>query len=100
MVFLVRIAACLTMRVDAAVSASVTIPVYTQNPGGTAYPGLPDLPALTFTGSTSLNPGADHAPQVRNFRELVLADTMSYSDAASVIAASSSKTNPAFAGYF
>ena len=37
-------------------------PVYNQNPGGTVYPGLPDLPALTFTGATSLNAVADGAP--------------------------------------
>ena len=37
-------------------------PVYSQNPGGTVYPGLPDLPALSFTGSTSLHPVADQAP--------------------------------------
>ena len=36
-------------------------PVYNQNSGGTLYPGLPSLPALTFTGSTSLNPVADQA---------------------------------------
>ena len=48
-------------------------PVYTQNPGGTAYPGLPDLPALTFTGSTSLNPVADHAPLARETFPLLVA---------------------------
>ena len=37
-------------------------PVYNQNPGGTLYPGLPDLPALTFTGSSSFNPVAERAP--------------------------------------
>ena len=37
-------------------------PVYNQNPGGTVYPGLPDLPALTFTGSSSFNPVAERAP--------------------------------------
>ena len=37
-------------------------PLYNQNPGGTVYPGLPDLPALTFTGSISLNPVANHGP--------------------------------------
>jgi predicted dienelactone hydrolase len=37
-------------------------PVYNQNPGGTVYPGLPDLPALTFTASSSLNPVAENGP--------------------------------------
>jgi hypothetical protein len=37
-------------------------PLYNQNPGGAVYPGLPDLPALTFTGSTSLHPVAEQAP--------------------------------------
>ncbi|MDB6083421.1 MAG: hypothetical protein JWN43_1302 [Gammaproteobacteria bacterium] len=37
-------------------------PVYNQNPGGTVYAGLPDLPALTFTGSMSLHPVAEQAP--------------------------------------
>lgn len=48
-------------------------PVYNQNPGGTVYPGLPDLPALTFTGSTSLNPVADHAPLARDRFPLLVA---------------------------
>jgi hypothetical protein len=37
-------------------------PVYNQNPGGTRYPGLPDTPALTFTGSTSAHAIAEDAP--------------------------------------
>ena len=37
-------------------------PVYNQNPGGAVYPGLPDLPALSFQGSSSLHPVQDHAP--------------------------------------
>lgn len=37
-------------------------PLYNENPGGTVYPGLPDLPALTFTGSTSTQPVLDGAP--------------------------------------
>lgn len=36
-------------------------PVYNQNTGGTVYPGLPDLPALSFTGSSSFNPVAEQA---------------------------------------
>ena len=37
-------------------------PVYNENPGGAVYPGLPDLPALTFTGATSLNPVSEGTP--------------------------------------
>ena len=37
-------------------------PVYNQNPGGTVYPGLPDLPALTFVGSASAHPVSEGAP--------------------------------------
>src|SRR5271154_488177 len=40
-------------------------PVYNQNPGGTVYPGLPDTPAVTFTGSTSAHPIAEGAPLAR-----------------------------------
>ncbi|MDE2347677.1 MAG: hypothetical protein KGL92_04155 [Gammaproteobacteria bacterium] len=48
-------------------------PVYNQNPGGAVYPGLPDLPALSFTGSTSLNPVAEHAPLARGDFPLLVA---------------------------
>ena len=48
-------------------------PVYNQNPGGAVYPGLPDLPALTFTGSLSLNPVADGAPLTRDEFPLLVA---------------------------
>jgi hypothetical protein len=48
-------------------------PVYNQNPGGTVYPGLPDLPALTFTGSMSLNPVTDQAPLARERFPLLVA---------------------------
>jgi hypothetical protein len=48
-------------------------PVYNQNPGGTVYPGLPDLPALTFTGSMSLNPVADQAPLAKEKFPLLIA---------------------------
>lgn len=37
-------------------------PIYNQNPGGSVYPGLPDTPALTFTGSTSAHLIAEGAP--------------------------------------
>jgi dienelactone hydrolase len=36
-------------------------PVYSRNTGGTVYPGLPNLPALSFVGSSSLNPVSDNA---------------------------------------
>lgn len=48
-------------------------PVYNQNPGSTVYPGLPDLPALTFTGATSLNPVADRAPLAQETFPLLIA---------------------------
>ena len=48
-------------------------PVYNQNPGGAVYPGLPDLPALTFTGSASLNPVAEQAPLARDTFPLLVA---------------------------
>jgi dienelactone hydrolase len=48
-------------------------PVYNQNPGGTVYPGLPDLPPLTFTGSMSLNPVVDRAPLARARFPLLIA---------------------------
>jgi dienelactone hydrolase len=37
-------------------------PIYNQNPGGSVYPGLPDTPALTFTGSTSAHAIGEGAP--------------------------------------
>ncbi len=37
-------------------------PVYNQNPGGAVYPGLPDTPSLTFTGSLSAHEIAEGAP--------------------------------------
>jgi dienelactone hydrolase len=48
-------------------------PVYSQNDGGSVYPGLPDLPALSFTGSTSFNPVAEHAPLARGRFPLLVA---------------------------
>jgi Platelet-activating factor acetylhydrolase, isoform II len=48
-------------------------PVYNQNPGGAVYPGLPDLPALTFAGSTSLHPVAEQAPLARDTFPLLVA---------------------------
>jgi dienelactone hydrolase len=37
-------------------------PLYNENPGGTVYPGLPDLAPLTSAGATSLNPVLEGAP--------------------------------------
>jgi len=37
-------------------------PVYNANPGGAVYPGFPDVPALSFTGSLSSHPVAGGAP--------------------------------------
>ncbi len=37
-------------------------PLYNENPGGSVFPGLPDLPKLTSAGSTSLNPVLEGAP--------------------------------------
>jgi dienelactone hydrolase len=37
-------------------------PLYNENPGGAIYPGLPDLPAMTWDGSLSTNPIAENAP--------------------------------------
>jgi dienelactone hydrolase len=48
-------------------------PVYNKNPVSTIYPDLPDLPALTFTGSTSLNPVADRVPLARETFPLLIA---------------------------
>jgi dienelactone hydrolase len=48
-------------------------PVYNQNPGGALYPGLPDTPALTFTGSTSAHPVLENAPLARGTFPLLIA---------------------------
>jgi len=48
-------------------------PVYNQNPGGAVYPGLPDTPALTFTGSTSAHPIAEGAALARGRFPLLVA---------------------------
>ena len=37
-------------------------PIYNHNSGGSVYPGLPNLPALSFTGSSSFSPVAELAP--------------------------------------
>ena len=37
-------------------------PVYSQNPGGTVYPGLPNLPPMTFPAATSSHPVTEKAP--------------------------------------
>src|ERR1700761_1888941 len=48
-------------------------PVYTQNPGGAVYPGLPDTPGVTFAGSTSAHPIAEGAPLARGRFPLLVA---------------------------
>jgi hypothetical protein len=48
-------------------------PVYNQNPGGTVYPGLPDLPALTFPGSASAHPVSENAPLSKGIFPLLVA---------------------------
>src|ERR1700752_1214880 len=61
----------------ATTSAHVTYtwnnPIYNQNPGGTVYPGFPDLPALTFNGSPSFNPVREGAPLERASFPLLVA---------------------------
>ncbi len=37
-------------------------PIYNENPGGSVYPGLPDLASLTAEGSPSFNPVLEGAP--------------------------------------
>ncbi len=48
-------------------------PVYNQNPGSAVYPGLPDLPALSFPGSPSLHAVAEGAPIARGAFPLLMA---------------------------
>jgi predicted dienelactone hydrolase len=47
--------------------------VYNQNPGGSVYPGLPDTPALAFTGSLSAHEVAEGAPLARGRFPLLVA---------------------------
>lgn len=48
-------------------------PVYNQNPGGGIYPGLPDTPSLTFTGSLSAHEIAEAAPLAHGHFPLLVA---------------------------
>ena len=48
-------------------------PVYNSNPGGAVYPGLPDLPALSFLGSSSFHAVAEGAPLARGQFPLLVA---------------------------
>lgn len=48
-------------------------PIYNQNTGGTLYPGLPDTPPVTFTGSTSAHLIAEGAPLARGRFPLLVA---------------------------
>jgi predicted dienelactone hydrolase len=47
-------------------------PVYNRNAGGAVYPGLPDVPALTFTGAASYHAVAEGAPLARETFPLVI----------------------------
>ena len=48
-------------------------PIYNQNPGGTVYPGLPDTPALTFTGSSSAHAVLERAALAKGKFPLLVA---------------------------
>ncbi|HUA88107.1 MAG TPA: hypothetical protein VL994_01655 [Steroidobacteraceae bacterium] len=48
-------------------------PVYNQNTGGTLYPGLPDTPPLTFTGSSSAHAVTEGATPARGRFPLLVA---------------------------
>ena len=48
-------------------------PIYSQNPGGTVHPGFPDLPALSFTGSSSAHAVTEGAPLARGTFPLLVA---------------------------
>jgi hypothetical protein len=48
-------------------------PIYSQNPGGTVHPGFPDLPALTFTGSSSAHAVSEGAALARGTFPLLVA---------------------------
>ncbi len=61
------------LRTGSHVSYTWNNPLYNENPRGAVYPGLPDLPALTFTGALSLNPVAEHAPLTRASFPLLIA---------------------------
>lgn len=48
-------------------------PIYNQNPGGSVYPGLPDTPPLTFSGSLSSHLIAQDGPLARGRFPLIVA---------------------------
>jgi dienelactone hydrolase len=48
-------------------------PIYNQNPGGAVYPGLPDTPALTFTGSSSAHAVLERAALAKGKFPLLVA---------------------------
>jgi predicted dienelactone hydrolase len=62
-----------TSRTQRHVRYSWNTPVYNQNPSSSVYPGLPDLPALTFTPAASLNPVLEKAPLARDEFPLLIA---------------------------
>ena len=62
-----------TVRTTSHVRYSWNDPVYNQNPGGAVYPGLPDLPGLTWPGAASLNPVVEGAPLAKATFPLLVA---------------------------
>jgi dienelactone hydrolase len=62
-----------TAKIRGSVAYTWNDPVYNQNPGGAVYPGLPDLPALTFKGSPSLHDVGEAAPLARGSFPLLIA---------------------------
>lgn len=54
-----------TVPTDQHIAYTWNNPLYSENPGGSVYPGLPDLPAMTAQGSVSFNPVLEGAPLAR-----------------------------------
>lgn len=50
------------VKTDARILYDWNNPIYNENPGGLVYPGLPDLPEMTWDGSLSTNTIAELAP--------------------------------------
>jgi dienelactone hydrolase len=53
------------MKADAQILYDWNNPIYNENPDAALYPGLPDLPAMTWDGSLSTNAIAEKAPIAR-----------------------------------
>ena len=62
-----------TLKTNQHVTYTWNDPLYNENPGGAVYPGLPDLPALTFAGSTSTHAVLDGAPLAKESFPLLVA---------------------------